>query len=1083
MAKFNPLIFSGIDFAGTGGGGGPAGAVQWKAPVANESSLPTVGNLPGDARVALDTDKIYVWDSTSSKWVDSELTVAALGATPNADGLTISTTVDGDITRTTINLEPADATNPGAVSATDQSFGGIKTFTTNIVVDGDIDAKGGIESSTGTLDIGTDSVLTSTINIGHSTSDVYVNNELSLTSNKIVDVLDPTDAQDAATKAYVDSLTIGVSQVTKEPTGFPSRADSAVTFDDLSRTLTITPTSTSFDVYVKGKKFTKTEDSIVINDDSGNHYVFYDEFGSLTETSIFDVSIFTDNALVAIVYWNNETNSHIYFAEERHGLTMDGATHGYLHTVFGARYLLGLALEDFSVNGTGDVAADAQFVSDQGKIRDEDLLIEIAQQDDIPILYREGSLWRKKSADAYPVIYSGTAGYTELRLPYNRFNGTSWSLSQVNNNSFVLVHFFGTNDKDHGVVGIQGINQYSSISAARNAASTEISSLSGLPFAEFVAIGSVVFETANGYTNVPKARTRSVNGGDYVDFRGTQLYTPAGEATTHSLLSGLANDDHIQYLLVGGSRAMAGDLNLGGNDVTNASSLQLEDPGVGSNKITIKSPTLASDYTITLPADDGIDHQFIRTNGSGNLTWEFPKNNSAIYHVSSDGRSEYTTIQSAINAAESAGSSYLNPKFIIVHGQFTEDLVISKSGIYLIGETSQENLLNRINGSLTINKLVNVPGEGATSAVIYVGGLTFTETTDNFIRFTGTNPQRVKFEGCTLVSSSASVLLCDNTGVGSKVSIINCTVQTAGITKKAITMSNGWTDVRSSIIENTTSGAVVISGADSVLATITNSEINGQILSTVAASFVISISSITTTSGSAIQTTSSSYVAISNSGLSVPLSTNSITGTGSVYFADIVNGGLGGGFAPTVAALGFTNDVGNLRLPNRGTITLTESLLNGQNTTTIQAASSITSNFTLTLPGALPSNNNSAIVSSSTGALSYAYVMPAALGDIPRTSAVALDNQSSPQNITGLLFNSAITNSFDATVYVARGSTYAEYTIRGIYKAASLNWEISQDYIGDDAGIAFSITSIGQMQYTTTSSGNNAALYFRAITV
>ena len=824
MAKFNPLIFSGIDFTGTGGGGGPAGAVQWKAPVANESSLPTVGNLPGDARVALDTDKIYVWDSTSSKWVDSELTVAALGATPNADGFTISTTVDGDITRTTINLEPADATNPGAVSATDQSFGGIKTFTTNIVVDGNVDAKGGIESSTGTLNIGTDSVLTSTINIGHSTStvviagttlyenvqdllvkdktitlndgglgssagdagieieedssitgyvkvssdrntwelkapgqagvavidgglggitlsqsteellpldgsrpmtgslimdvntiefddgagttlvvdpssigfdfdsgsgttssadytasntslstsdglitqtfsatplgmesiysdssngesevstvspvaftqisetpsnsrtieigagsitldttegvegglfiirqldsarseiytnknlsiesildlqltsssgDVYVNNELSLTSHKIVDVLDPTDAQDAATKAYVDSLTTDVSQVTKEPTGFPSRADSTVTFDDLSRTLTITPTSTSFDVYVKGKKFTKTEESVVISEDAGNHYIYYNSGGVLEETSIFDPSIFTDNALIAIVYWNNETNTHVYFAEERHGLTMDGATHGYLHTVFGARFLSGLALENFSIDGAGNDATDAQFISDQGQIRDEDLLIEIAQQDDIPILYREGSLWRKKSADAYPVIYSGTAGYTGLRLPYNSFNGTSWSLSQVNNNSFVLVHFFGTNDKDHGVVGIQGINQYSSISAARNAASTEISSLSGLPFAEFVAIGSVVFETANGYTNVPKARTRSVNGGDYVDFRGTQLYTPAGEATTHSLLSGLANDDHTQYVLANGLRAMSGNLDMGVNRIIN----------------------------------------------------------------------------------------------------------------------------------------------------------------------------------------------------------------------------------------------------------------------------------------------------------------------------------------------------------------------------------------------------------------------------------------------------------------------------------------------------------------------------------
>ena len=109
--KFNPLIFGGFDLAG-----GAAGAVEWKSPVATEALLPTSGNTDGDARVALDTDKIYVWDATTSKWIDSKLTTAAFGSTPNADGITVSSVTVGDITRSTINLEPADSTNPGAVS-------------------------------------------------------------------------------------------------------------------------------------------------------------------------------------------------------------------------------------------------------------------------------------------------------------------------------------------------------------------------------------------------------------------------------------------------------------------------------------------------------------------------------------------------------------------------------------------------------------------------------------------------------------------------------------------------------------------------------------------------------------------------------------------------------------------------------------------------------------------------------------------------------------------------------------------------------------------------------------------------------
>ena len=252
---------------------------------------------------------------------------------------------------------------------------------------------------------------------------------------------------------------------------------------------------------------------------------------------------------MSIVYWNTDTSTHSYFAEERHGLVMDGETHSYLHTVFGAQYLSGLALENFVVNGDGSLASHAQFTSDEGTIRDEDLLLTLLAETQIPVLYRQGSLWRKKAANSFPVIYSGTAGYTGAsgRLPYNQLISSSWQLTQVANNSFVLVHLFGTNDKETPVVAIQGIAEYGNVTAARLAASSEITSLSGLPFAEFVALGSVVFETANTYTNTPKARTRSVNGGSYVDFRGTQLYTPAGEATTHGLLSGLSNDDHIQY--------------------------------------------------------------------------------------------------------------------------------------------------------------------------------------------------------------------------------------------------------------------------------------------------------------------------------------------------------------------------------------------------------------------------------------------------------------------------------------------------------------------------------------------------------
>lgn len=984
--QFNPLIFSGLDLTG----GGAAGAAEWREPVANEAALPLVGNSNGEARVTLDTDKIYVWDATSSRWVDTGITAAAFGSSPNANGQTIGTDDStANIRRRTITLQPADATNPGGVSTTSQSIAGAKTFldqvkideasnqlvlgTTNTTTitapnpaanrtvtlpDGGADSSIVITESNQTINgtktfsstvitnggidvaatVGTDTLTiggtnADVINVGRSGATVNVIGDtfnqqvtnVNVTDKNItvnsggpagsgatagVDVeeggsitgyvevsgdrnswilkapntagsatitpgasgitinqsshdpvtlaavgsspnatgaslsaqqltLQPADATNpgvvtagtqtiGGNKTFAGSIsasnlsgtntgdvtltavgsspngngaslsgqqltlqpadntnpgvitagtqTIGgaktfssnvtatvnytpadaadwlspapttvaggldaladkivqYNEITKEPTGFPNLVDSTTSFDNLTRQLTIQPVGASFDVYVKGAKFTKTTAQVAtISNTAGNHYIYFDSTGTLTSTTTLSSTLFSDNAMVAIIYWNTDTSTRTYFGEERHGLVMDGATHTYLHTVFGSRYLSGLALQNFSIDGTGNLDADAQFTSDSGSIRDEDILISFLAQAQIAILYRQGQLWRKKTADAFPVIYSGTAGYTGANglLPYNQFTGGVWQLTEVLNTRFVLVHFFGTNDKETPVIGVQGINEYTSITSAKNGASTEITTLSGLPFAEFVPIGTVVFEVANGYANVPKARVRSVNGGDYVDFRGTQLYTPAGNATTHSLLSGLANDDHTQYVLADGSRSITGNLTL-----ANQSGLKLSELG---------------------------------TNGN----------------------------------------------------EFVE----------------------------------------------------------------------------------------------------------------------------------------------------------------------------------------------------------------------------------------------------------------------IMAPAAISSSFTYTLPNALPSVSGSALVSSTSGTISYTYVIPASTGDIGRTSFTALDNQTSAANITGLAFSNATTRGFETQITIVRNTTYAEYSLKGVHKNGS--WEMSQEYVGDTTGVSFSITPAGQIEYTTTATGSSAALLFRAQTV
>lgn len=183
--KFNPLIFSGLDLTGSGGGTSPF----WGDAVATESALPATG-IDGEARVALDTDKIYVWDDTSSQWIDTGISLASFGGTPNTNGLTIGTNDVGNIRYRTIQLNPADATNPGGVSTGTQTFAGDKTFADDVTVDGNLDVNG-VTTADGGLDV-TATGGTDTLAIGTTNADIINIGRSGITINMIGDTINQT---------------------------------------------------------------------------------------------------------------------------------------------------------------------------------------------------------------------------------------------------------------------------------------------------------------------------------------------------------------------------------------------------------------------------------------------------------------------------------------------------------------------------------------------------------------------------------------------------------------------------------------------------------------------------------------------------------------------------------------------------------------------------------------------------------------------------------------------------------------------------------------------------------------------------
>ena len=104
----------------------------------------------------------------------------------------------------------------------------------------------------------------------------------------------------------------------------------------------------------------------------------------------------------------------------------------------------------------------------------------------------------------------------------------------------------------------------------------------------------------------------------------------------------------------------------------------------------------------------------------------------------------------------------------------------------------------------------------------------------------------------------------------------------------------------------------------------------------------------------------------------------------------------------------------------------------------------------------------------------------ASAGDINETQFTAADNQATPANVTGLAFANGTVRSFEVLLSIVRGSTYAQYRLNGIQRGS--DWAMTQSDVGDVTGLTFTITSAGQIQYTSTSTGSTANLHFRAIT-
>ena len=336
-----------------------------------------------------------------------------------------------------------------------------------------------------------------------------------------------------------------------EPIGHEDYTESTMSFDEGTRTFSIGPVSGSHTVWCTGVRYIKTTtETITISDTTALYYIYYSSTGVLSYKTTFFT--WDQDTPIAYIYWNADDNKAYYFSEERHGITLDWATHEYLHRTRGAAYASGFGVNNYTTTGNGSLDSHARIDLANGTFFDEDLQIDITHslspvpntfQQHIqspgrfPIFYRTGSAWKRHSPTDFPIFYTTEANY-------NLNSGGSWSPVTLANNRYGISWLVATNNLTYPAMVVLGQGEYTN-EAGYAAASWSDLDLSGFPSVEFRPLHKIVYQTSTAYANTPKSRIVAV-----YDLR---TILPSGGVTSvavsdHGTLTGLGDDDHLQYL-------------------------------------------------------------------------------------------------------------------------------------------------------------------------------------------------------------------------------------------------------------------------------------------------------------------------------------------------------------------------------------------------------------------------------------------------------------------------------------------------------------------------------------------------------
>lgn len=313
--------------------------------------------------------------------------------------------------------------------------------------------------------------------------------------------------------------------ISPDPNGFLDKSQTNLSWNNNTRTLTISPTGQSFKFYADSIEYTKsTAQSITIPDISSDYFIYFNELGELTYQTSFDISVLGPKCYVAALYYNSDLNKAIPdVIDERHGCSMTSDTHMYLHSSRGTAYHFdgGLKPSVGLIDGTGNLESNIQIAVTSGSIWDEDLHHQITEKlltDNIPIMHRTGTDTWVTYDSGNVIAYNGGTG-----LPYYNLNTNGiWSLARITNNNFGLAHLFAIPGLTTKFIIVMGTRTFTSVSqVTKDNVQEDYNNLTGFRLTEFKSIASFVFQSNTNYSNSVHSKIITIDPNfPFYDWRG-----------------------------------------------------------------------------------------------------------------------------------------------------------------------------------------------------------------------------------------------------------------------------------------------------------------------------------------------------------------------------------------------------------------------------------------------------------------------------------------------------------------------------------------------------------------------------------